>query len=342
MKKLSVFLLLAMVAGITQVRAQACEPGPFRPAAGIQYEYSVNIASPYNESTGHYRWYVTKDPNILNYGAIIENNAGQIIAAGNYNVDPGPVVAPSIQITWTAAALAEGGPYYLVIQYWGSNTEATPGCTAMNVRVWQIDPINSFLLEIVAVDASGATVSGDAMVCAAEIESAVITPGETPTIAYTYGTNTLYYKITASGIVGDWKVSLELPDLEAGQEYRTVDWSYTIDGTGYSFGNGTSGGRFQADESVTIGDSQSVDIFVRVEIYNGTFETLANQTITIGIDGNYGPAFDMGPIWGDHPARPGDQTACDLATPYAKTASYTIAARPTINAGGGIFIQTAP
>ena len=100
-----------------------------------------------------------------------------------------------------------------MLRYSEPNTNAAaPGCTAENIRVWQINPINTFLLAI-----SGATAAGimfdPANQCAAPVTGAVVTPAATPTVEYTYGTNTLYYLVTASGTTGTWTPSVMIPAL---------------------------------------------------------------------------------------------------------------------------------
>jgi len=151
MKKQHLLLLfvLAFFAGISSGYAQ-CTPGPLTPASGVEYTYSVTIGVPPAYDGTHvplYDWYVTKNVNILDVPSIIANgtmfNANP--PASYHNTAAG---TNQILLTWTAAAIADGGPFYLVLRYRENNNTAVPTCSAENIKVWEIKPVNSFLLAL--------------------------------------------------------------------------------------------------------------------------------------------------------------------------------------------------
>ena len=235
-----------------------------------------------------------------------------------------------------------------MLRYSEPNTNAAaPGCTAENIRVWQINPINTFLLAI-----TGATNNGvqfdPANQCAAPLTGATVNPGAPTSVTYTYGANDLYYRVVASGASGTWTPSIQLPALVGAplsQNYTLVEWNDDITGAGtwHTFnvpvGN-TAGGPFVSTDPATIADPVAgTPILVHVQITNANFETLADQPILVGVDGLL--PNGLSDIWGGVGPVP---DPCAQADPFAKTATYTILARPTVNPGAGMpaFIVKLP
>jgi len=315
-------LMLAFFAGITKVNAQ-CTPGPNSPAAGVPYTYSTTESG----TNQQYDWYVTKNVDVLDLPGII--------AAGTmFTVDPTtPYHLPAtgvnnIKITWTAAGVADGGPFYLVLRYSESST-STPVCTVENLRVTEIKPINTFLLAFEGGMLSGGNYVSTAgsNACAAGVTGAIVTPGATPSLLIKYGQNTLYYVATASGIIGDWYPQIRVPALGATQTYVSVEWSANITGAGpwNSFGAAASGG---ADLLSTVPATASVagiPILIKIVIDNVNFRTEADQAIQLALDGFLPPT----------PIVPGtnksDITSASDCTPlpaFGRTATFTITKRP--------------
>lgn len=351
-KQLLIVLLLALFAGISTVNAQCVSDG-FHPAAGVPYTYDVTIAGPGYSGAGAYDWYVTQDVNILNAANIIpETNIFFTVdeATAGYSDyhDAAGATTNQINITWTPAAVSSATPFYLVLRYSEENSTSNPACSAENIRVWQIDPINTFLLAI-----EGATTTGDpfadAEQCAAPVTGAVITPNPDPaaaSVAITYGENTLFYRVTGSGILGEWRPSIRIPALAGlGQNYIAVEWNQDITGAGawHTFnvpiGN-TAGGDFVSTDNAEVLDAVAgTPILIRVRIDNVNFETLADQPILVGIDGYLPTDYLESDIIGGT-----GTNACDQEVEFGKQATYTILARPTITPGATMpaFIQKLP
>jgi len=328
MKKQLVLLLLAVIASLATAYGQTCTQGPLSPAAGAPYTYKVLITNPpYNGATGSYTWYVTTNVDLLNATGIVPS-PGDIIATGAYNT--ATVGEDQIIITWTAQAVVNGltNPYYLVVKFAGNNGI----CDAMNMKVWEIKPINKFLLAI--NDMAGA--GGNGTYCAAAVASAIVTPGASPTVNYQYGINSLYARVMASNYTGDWKPSFKIDGLDAVQVLTSVTWStdslFTTPHTTTLAGNVAT-----STDLATAAFDGSKKIWVKVDIDNKSFETLDDLPITIGVDGiiTVG-ATTLNDVISD--------TDCNPEVAFGKSVIQTIKARPTItpDPATGNFITKNP
>jgi hypothetical protein len=354
-KQLFLIVLLALFAGISSVNAQPCVGNGFTPSAGTDYSYVVTIppTGGYTGVGGVYNWYITQDVNLLNTLAIIpavNANFSVNVGAGlsTYNsLVPGGTTN-TIGLQWTPAA--SGQVFYLVLKYSESNPNAiAPGCAAQNIRVWQINPNNAtnFLLAI-----SGASNNGTALTianqCAADVDGATVIPGSPTKIDYNYGENIIYYRVDATGTTGNWTPSIRLPLLAGAalsQVYAIAEWNDDVTGVagtwtafaGAPFPN--TGGDFTSPIPAAIADPLlGASILIRVRISNVNYETLANQPITVGIDG-YLPS-GLSDIIGPGAVLPA--LPCDQEVVFGKQATYTILARPDITPVTGPFITPLP
>ncbi len=344
-KQLFLIVLLAFFAGITSVNAQCVVGNGFSPSAGNTYMYRVAIAPGmgYDTLAGTFDWYVTQNVNLLDPGIIPATNVNFTVEPGGSSYNASGATENKLALKWTTAA--NGQTFYLVLKYTGNNTTVTPSCQAENIRVWQIKPNNTtnFLLAVYGADGNG-NIFPNAYQCAEPIASAIVTPGTTPTVTYTYGTNTLLYRVVAKGTLGSWTPSIQIPALAAlnGQKYAEVQWSNDMTGaTGWTnfdlptspFGT-SAGGQYSSAITASISDSANgTPILVKVSIVNTRYQTLADMPVQIGIDGML--PSGLSDIWGTGFS---PNLECDQASPFAKTATYTIKARPTINAAIGTFI----
>jgi len=227
-------------------------------------------------------------------------------------------------------ALAATSPYYLVVKY-GQNNGI---CTASNIKVWKINPVNNFLLAIEAVDNSGAANPG--IYCAADITNALITGDH---VAYSFGENTFYSKVTASNITGEWTPSVKIPALNSGQTIKELGWSTTVSGTYTAFPDAanSTGGEFSSHDKTMAAANGSLPIFIKLVISNGTWEGLADQNLVIGIDGTYSSAA-LNDVK--------SSTDCTEEVTFGKTVTQTIKARPTIisniTSGDPLVVPTFP
>ncbi len=351
-KQLSlIVLVLALFAGFSSANAQ-CTGDGFTPASGLPYVYTISVGGTGYSGAGTFDWYVTQDVDILAVGSIIPetNNFFTVDETtpgySDYHANTG--TTNQIALTWTPAAVSSVTPFYLVLRYSETNSTASPASSAENIRVWQIDPINTFLLAIEGANING-TPFANAEQCAAPITGTTITPNANPTLAsmeVTYGENTLFYRVTASGILGEWRPSIRIPALNGlGQNYIAVEWNQTIDGSGtwHSFGltsGDTDGGDFvSTDDAIVDNAVTGTPILVRVRIANENYETLADQPILVGVDGYLPDAYTESDIIGGT-----GSNACDPEVAFGKQATYTILARPTLTPGAGMdpFIQKLP
>lgn len=329
MKKLLLVLIVAMLAAFASAYGQNCTPGPLTPAAGTPYDYKVIIGNPpYNGTLGNFTWYVTTNVDLLSPTGVVPSPGAELIATGTYNA---PAVGQDqISITWTAQAVVNGmvNPYYLVVKFEGNNGI----CDAMNMKVWQVTPINTFLLAIDNMGGAG----GDGTYCAAPVSSAIVTPGASPTVNYQYGVNSVYARITASRYTGEWTPSFRIEGLDAIQTITSVVWStdslFTTTHTCTVAGNVAT----SADNATAAFDG-TAKIYVKIDVTNNHFETLADLPIVVAVDGviTVGATTlnDVKSI-----------TDCSDEVVFGKSVNQTIKARPTVtpDPATGPFIVKNP
>lgn len=334
MKKQLLLLVLAVFAGYSSLFGQTCADGPLSPAAGTPYNYAATVSGAGYDGTGPFTWYVTKDVDLIN-GAVVPNSGGEIIAsgAGAYNAPIGG--ANTITIEWTSQAIANNVPYYLVIKYSQTNAGTTPSCSAMNMKVWAIQPINKFLL---AVNSFAGAIGMDGVYCSADVSSAIVTPGASPTVAYVYGVNNLYAEITASKYAGEWTPSFKITGLDAIQTIASVNWDTDPAGT---FANTTTlgaPGEYVSNSNAIAAYDGSLKIYVRVTVDNNSFENLAGETVNVAVDGII-PVTTGSPL----PDVISD-TDCAPEAIFGKNTNLTVNPRPTVtpDPATGNFIPKNP
>lgn len=327
---LFVLFVVATFASVSKSYGQVCTPNELNPAAGTEYSYSVTATG--TGTNAAYVWYVTKDVDLLKATAIL--TPGASAGLGDFTVKSGETysgttTSNTIHLTWNPVAIASTDPYYLVVKY--SENAAQGACTLNNIKAFRIQPINSFLLAVSgAADVAGATAT---YTCAAPVSSAIVALGtNTGTVTYEYGQNTLYYKVTASGVAGKWRPSISLPALTGsgkGQNYVSAEWT-TVSGsswtsfTGLSAGN-TTGGTFTSTTLDADATTAGTSIIVKIVIENKNFETLADQTIALGVDGYLASGYTISDIK--------SESNCAVEDAFGKHADVIIQKRPTVTAG---------
>jgi hypothetical protein len=326
-KQIFLLLVLTLFIGILKTNAQ-CTGSEITPAPGIEYNYPTTISGPGYTGTGQYDWYVTQDVNVLANIMVVPNGMFTVNGATPYH-NPATGVN-HIQLTWTASAT--GQTFYLVLRYRENNSTTT--CSAENIRVWEIKSLNSFLLAL----APGL----DGFTCAADATGAVVTPANPSTVLLTYGNNSLYYAATASGILGNWKPWVRIPALQTTQVYVSVDWTYDMTGSGnwHSFNGLVPNGSqqdLQSPDDAAVSDAvNGTPILIRVVINNNNWQTLADQAVTLAVDGYLAPDYTTSDIINSGP------NPCDPAPAFFRTADFTVKARPTINSTVTFLLNTNP
>lgn len=329
---LLVFIVLAAFANVNNSYGQ-CTGTPLTPAPGIVYDYGVTITGTNTSPT--FLWYATTDVNLLTGTKLTTGDAYFTVdgTGSAYNNTTGGT--NNLKLVWLPKAI--GTTFYLAVKY---TETSTPGCTVENIKVFEIKPINTFLLAITGSNATGANVQ-DAN-CVAAITGAVVTAA-TPTVQYTYGTNTIFYEVTATGILGAWKPSVRIPALAGDQTYASARWSSNNGGawtamTGFAVSGATQDLGLAADATVTDAVAGSTYL-IELVINNNNYETLADQVLNVKVDGFLPTAYTESDIIGG-----GGGTACNQEAVFGKNADYTITRRPTVTPAVGTtpLITKAP
>ncbi len=348
MKKLIFLTVTTVLFGAFANVYGQCTEDEMSPAAGVPHVYQVAVSGPgYNSAgndgqTGIYQWYVTKDATDLLNGTILGDDSDFNVAVeggfSTYNSTANdPTTTNKIKLTWKTEAITSGDPYFLVLKYTGSSYGT---CDAMNMKVMKIEPLNRFMLDIEPVqDENGTEFDADARVCADDVDGASY-DASADKVTYTYGENTLYYKITASGFAGQWKPQIKLPALEdaKGQKYVSAHWKDAT-GTWHDFGVSPDG----TEQELTSTDLATIpyvegvavptqDYIVRVVIDNERFENKSGQDIEVATDGTYGGD--------DNDALKDQKDNCaGEEGEFNDKKIINIKARPNINATSGEFVQ---
>lgn len=332
-KQLFIFVFLAFFAGIINVYAQDCDPGALNPVAGQPYNYSVTIGGPgYNGPTGSYTWYVTTNVDLLSGTGVVPNDGSMFASVTGYGV-PTVNLNPLI-LTWTTAAITSGSTFYLVVKF--SQIASGNSCEAMNMKVWEIKPINKFLL---AINSFAGDYGKDGTYCFANVSGAMVNPGSPTTVTYTYGINEIYAEVTPSYYTGQWTPSFEISNLAAGQTVESVTWGTSITGPfNTNIANVTeSGGVYTAQgdaSSATSSYDGSTKLYVKINVANNSYEGLSDQQIKIAVDGVIPGATPLNDVKSD--------TDCSDEVPFGKFVNQTLKARPAVTSGTSNFIQQTP
>jgi hypothetical protein len=316
MKKQILILLVALFASVNFVLAQdpppltgdptcptanvvnCLTPDALHPVPGNSYSYSVSVPTP-TTGTKLYNWFVTQDQDFIansTLTTLIEANDGSglhIQATGTGYNDPGTFATPgtgsnSIDITWKSFTHDPTLPVFVVIYVQNDN------CPTDNIKVYMIQPMHAFTLDIANLAIDGSAPGADYPVCVAPVSGASYDQG-TQTVLMTYGVNYTYYAITAANFTGSWLPSFQ-PGGAALRDTRVitaVEWAYSDDaqvGTGWHAST-ESGGIWTSTDPVTVqGGGNTVGqvgecIVVRMTIANNRVETTVGENIVLAVDG---------------------------------------------------------
>lgn len=304
--------VLALFAGITNSYGQAlpgssprgiaCVDDQLHPIAGKKYTYEV-ATDP--ASGNQIWWWATKDADfitldtdgttrILNTSTALTATSGELLAAGtNYNVATAD--ATSVDITWTDALLAD-------TQYQGTvGSSPSPtfvaayvsGACSDNLKVFEINPIEAFTVDIINYENSALTALGwdiEDDQCIDEVSSATYN-STSHEMEYEYGWNTFVYEVIAANFTDYYVPTFEITGLGDSQT-ALIEWTYTApanwDGSEvfYSY-TGDPTLPVETSETSTNG---GVSIYVKVTITNNQFENNATDQstgidITLAVDG---------------------------------------------------------
>lgn len=302
------------------IQTLSCTGTPNSPIPGTEYTYSVNVSP----TDGAYTWFVTTDPNFISDGVLTTNRESEtgsiILAAGTGYNDPVNGTG-DIKITWEAKPTS--GDVFLVMNY-----EITTPCASNNLKVFKIDIINNFAIDVYAVTDPTSATPGTTL--------GTTTPGSEPkpcpstvtratyngtTMVYDYGKTYLYYVIAAGNFTDAAAIKFKVnTTLDTAQ---TMKVSTSDDGTGTWTDQTATSGVYTYNMTNT-GFNTSKCVVVRVELTNGTYESTTAQSVTLEADAttNSGNINDVA-------------TGCTDAAPFAKASLQTIQARPKVNSTSG-------
>jgi len=333
-KQIFILVLTFFAIGISTSFAQTafdaptCTATALSPAVGSTYNYATTItalAGSYS-GIGNYKWYITKDVNIITGAPVASGTEFVASGAATYNTVTAGPGGNNINIVWNSAALALNIPYYLVVRYSENNTSVT--CTASNMKVYRIKPVNTWWLKIAsASDALGA--AGGVSVCAADISKALMTENAgVGTIEYLYGQNVLFAKISSTNYTGNWTPTMRVTGLVGDQTIASFTW-VNIGGT---TGSGTfTAASVDANGNGTYSTSAmpslyaGQDIAITLTLNNNHHEALADQQIALAINGIYSSGAT------NFKHKSDVNGTCTDATDFEDTVTKVINARPGVN-----------
>jgi hypothetical protein len=322
---------------------------PLHPFAGVSYTYTMTTPGP--ELVNEWTWFATKENTFINGSGIDMTNAlststaGQLLAASaNYGV--ATAAANSVSITWTPEILSStvyqgvaGEPTFVVGYATGANC-------ADNIQVFEINPQVNFTIDIANIDDAGATLGWDVdrTQCVDDVQSAIYN-NTSHEIDMDYGTNTLYFEVTAANFNTDWTPTFRLVSGLTGTQTAvvtlhatyadavadaniaaTANWTAATVGTDWA-----TGVQFDATNASDVVDG--VSLFVKVVISNLTEESLAASTFSLAVDAQDNAAAG---IWDMEDAD--CTTLTDLAD-QLDVANHTINPRPTLNMDGAAMSE---
>ena len=278
--------------GQTIPRLPNCVDSPLHPMAGKNYDYAVTIAAPYT-TPQTFDWYVTDNPGFIVGSALITTN---IIPNDKEYIDAGTgyhstsTGSNTITIKWTgkAVANAKSKPYFLVINYKGTNGTL---CEASNLRAYKIEPYIAFTLDLTNMDGNadlglnGSNIAVLGKMCARDILSANY---DGTKMVYDYGVNELVFKVVAANFSSGWTPSIKITGLAGSQSISSVEWSGSLTFAGTNpFTKGadswTPANKISAPANNLTAGGEAV--YIKVSIKNNDYEGVTDTAITLSLNG---------------------------------------------------------
>jgi hypothetical protein len=326
----------------TDSRPTTCGTGDaLHPIAGQSYNYSAIV----NPTGGNFQWWAQKGTTFVQTALGVTTNtmasrltvgAGELIAtSASYGTTS---ATDNVSITWASSTLAgtsyPASPTFVAVQY----DAPVAGC-ANNLKVFRIDPIFAFVVDITNVNHADLIPKAYDIAesqCVSKTIGATYDAG-TEKMVMDYGADTLYFEVIAANFTSYWIPSFHLDGLLTGQS-ASMTWSYsntfTPAGATYPSQNGTT------TSTLTYGDAThvlvdpatntnlGVSIYVMVIVQNQHNENIAGQNITLSVEGvNADGAHDVL-----------NSTCAAPASQYEDLAVQSVNPRPTVTPGAGSFI----
>lgn len=285
------------------------------PVPGQPYTYEVSVP---NVNTPTFTWFVTQNPQFiqivggipqLNYtvplGAQPQTGGFIMDAGAGYATPPNGSANNTLDITWKSFAYNPAQPVFLVVQAVGDNGVCSPN----NLKVWKIEPLFAFTLDIDNLDDYGvnhtATAYGDNFQeCISDIQSATYDPTAPEGIIYDFGSDTLYYEVVAANWYDRWQLSVQINGLaSANGQTAQIDWANApaaprpagyLSGLTWNVVVASATNATTHTSSVLVApqngtgavDDEGESIIIRVIVdHNNLYEGIADEPITLAVDG---------------------------------------------------------
>jgi hypothetical protein len=294
-KQIFIFVLVIFATCIESVYGQAihdsapqatsgCTDDPLHPIAGKSYNYKAIV----NPAGGNFTWWATKDMNFItnqttnNSGTKMTVGAGLTATSASYGLTG---ATDNVDITWSSstlaatsyqAAVAGKTPTFVVVLY----DAPAAGC-ANNLKVYELDPKNGFIVDIKNIDSTTKTALAygvNAEECIDKVSKATYVAGK---MEYEYGTNIFYYELVAANFSDSWTPTYAITGLN-GVQTSVVEFTYDK-----TLASGwaplTSGSTVITTNAVDT--STGVSIYVRVTVTNNNYEGIAAENIVFALDG---------------------------------------------------------
>jgi hypothetical protein len=302
MKKQLFFLAMAIFAiGISSAfgqlvpRAITCLPSDaLHPIAGTPYTYSVNVPTPPGTKT--YLWRVTQDQTFITNKVLVATpempGTSTVLDAADPTYNVGTVGGNSISLTWKSFIYDPLNPVFVIINVVNDNGTCTPN----NMKVYKIQPINAFTLDIANLDKNKVLQPGygsNIDRCISDVVSAVYDATAPEGVLYDFGSDTLYFEVVAANWSDSWLPSLTISGYDPKETITEVVWSTSNTfATTHLFtlaaGVYTSADNVVPSTGTTVGVAgESIFIRVIVDHTNGAnnYEGLTSEQIAVAVDG---------------------------------------------------------
>jgi hypothetical protein len=349
MKKQFLILVLAFLASTVTVFGQTavhhsyplplfgCADGPLSPIAGKLYNYNVDV----NPAGGQFQWWATTNQSFISGGT---NNMNTMLLSPTTTPPGTDLVATSASygtgsptdnadIAWSSSTLAtaETTPTFVVVQY----DAVPPGCSN-NLKVYKIDPINGFTVDVRNLFGNYDTVAYGVPVdtCVSPVSEAIYNTGNNG-IDYNFGDNKLLFEVVLANFTTSAVVSFSISNLVA-QQTADLSWGYTpATANTTALGSGLGNGDLVTDANVLTDETNTsvgVSIFVLATIHNNRYEGTADTPFTLAVDA-VNAAGNPDVVNAD----------CTIAS-FEDQATQILLARPTVTSTttGGNFLIVNP
>ncbi len=268
------------------------------PMPGTPYNYSITVPTP--AGAKEYTWLVTQDQNFITAPGTLtptrETTSGNLLAATGTGYNIPSNATETLSLTWKSFIYDAARPVFVVVQV---RSAVTGACSPNNLKVFMIQPINAFTLDISNVGADKTTVSNFGIPierCVSDIVSATFDAASPQGVLYDYGIDYLYYIVSAANFSTSWRPSLKISGLDSKETVTEVEWFRPTD-TRFAAPEPMilTAGIYSATNPVTALNSsgtvgaagESILIRVTIDHTNGAnkYEGITDETITLAVDG---------------------------------------------------------